>query len=581
MTTHLLRKTTIALLLAAGTPAFAADYYIVAPVPGKQVSNGAINVSLSSLALPAGHVGLAYAGVDLRPALRVEGDPTYTGYGVKWQLVAGVLPSGLVLNSNGTVTGTPDAEGTFDFTVRAAYKTKNGDQQYQVRTYRIQVGLAGATPGQALVGEAYSYDLAPLLTVTGDVSFKPSAVTWSVVASSLPAGLYLTADGRIAGIPTAGGTGTVTARASYRNASGERTYQVVSLDIVVALGAATLPVGVTGDSYPGFDFKNVLSVSGDTGYSPGAATWSLVSGSLPAGLVLNSNGTLTGTPTAAAASSITLAATYRSKSNQRTYSLQVDPAQVTGTLSAGSDTNYGTVTVGSSAQRTFTFTTQGNTSATGVYASVTGAGMSITANTCGAAGAPISLAKGGSCQLTARYAPTAAGAMSGTVAINWAGPVADRKSLTVAGDARVDYSSLMSGFTADAIAIGRNAAWADGIQWYWRVADAQVSAPAGTFEFRRTVTVAGSAPVTATLYGSVDDSVARFSVNGTTIFTGRSMPFSTYSSSPSFTLQPGVNVLAIQVTNSGTNANPAGLALQVQGADGSVLAPEAGWRFQP
>jgi hypothetical protein len=171
--------------------------------------------------------------------------------------------------------------------------------------------------------------------------------------------------------------------------------------------------------------------------------------------------------------------------------------------------------------------------------------------------------------------------MSGTVAINWAGPVADRKSLTVAGDARVDYSSLMSGFTADAIAIGRNAAWADGIQWYWRVADAQVSAPAGTFEFRRTVTVAGSAPVTATLYGSVDDSVARFSVNGTTIFTGRSMPFSTYSSSPSFTLQPGVNVLAIQVTNSGTNANPAGLALQVQGADGSVLAPEAGWRFQP
>jgi hypothetical protein len=482
-----IRKSLLALLVAASFPAFAASYYVVAPLPGKKVLNNAISVTLNSSSAPTGLVGQPYPGLDLRPLLSVTGDPDYSGYGVKWQVVAGRLPAGLTLNSNGTISGTPTAAESASVTVRATYKTM----------------------------------------------------------------------------------------------AGEQTYQVVALNITVALSAAGLPAGVTGNAYPGFDFKSVLTVSGDAAYTPGAATWSLVSGTLPAGLTLSQDGVVTGTPSAPANSAFTLAATYRNKSDQRSYSLQVDAAQVTGALAAVSDTNYGTVTVGSSAQRTFTLTTQGNTSATGVYASASGDGMTITSSTCGTVAAPVTLTKGGSCQFTARYAPTLAGAMSGTVAVNWAGPAADRKSLSVNGDAKVDYSSLMSGYTADAIAIGRNTAWGEGLQWYWRVADAQVTAPAGTFEFRRTVTIAGSVPVTASLYGSVDDSVARFSVNGTTVFTARSMPFSTYSSSPAFTLQPGVNVIAIQVTNSGTNANPAGLALQVQGADGAVIVPESGWRFQP
>lgn len=580
MTLPFARKTTLALLFAASAPAFSANYYVVAPVPGKQVSNGAITVSLGSLTLPVGHVGLAYAGYDLRPALRVEGDPTYTGYGVKWQLVAGALPSGLVLNSNGTVTGTPGAEGAFEFTVRASYKTRHGDQQYQVRTYRIQVGLASATPGQALVGEAYAYDLAPLLVVTGDAAFKPSAVTWSVVASSLPAGLYLTTDGRIAGTPTAGGTGSLTARASYRGASGDQTYQVVSLNITVALGPATLPVGVTGNSYAGFDFKSVLTVTGDTAYAAGAATWRLVAGSLPAGMTLNANGTLSGTPTASAASTFTLAATYRNQSGQRPYSLQVDVAQVTGVLAAVSGAAYGTVTLGGSAQRTFTFTNAGNTAATGVYASASGDGMTITSSTCGTVGVPVTLTKDGSCQFTARYAPTLAGAMSGTVAVNWAAPAADRKSLAVTGDAKVDYTGLMNGYTADAIAIARNAAWADGLQWYWRSADAQFSADVGTSEFRRTITVPGTAPVSAHLYGGTDDATVQVAVNGG-VAMQLSMGFTGHQHSAPFTLQPGVNVVSVKVTNAGSAANPAGLAIQVLAADGTVLATEHGWRFAP
>jgi len=323
-----------------------------------------------------------------------------------------------------------------------------------------------------------------------------------------------------------------------------------------------------------------LTVSGDVAYTPGAATWSLVSGSLPAGLALSANGTLTGTPTAPASAAFTLAATYRNKSAQRAYALQVDAAQVRGALAAASDASYGTVTVGSTAQRTFIFNTQGNTGATGVYAAVSGTGMTITSNTCGAPGAPISLAKDGSCQFTARYAPTAAGSMAGTVAVNWTGPAADGKNLAISGDAKVDYSSLMAGYTADAIAIGRNPAWADGLQWYWRSADAQVSADFGTFEFRRTITVPGTAPVSAHLYGGTDDATVQVAVNGGAAMV-LSMGFSGHQHSAPFTLQPGVNVVSVKVTNAGSAANPAGLAIQVLAADGTVLATEHGWRFAP
>lgn len=578
---HLLsRQVALALLILAGAPAIAADYYVVAPVLGKKVANDAIAVSLGSLSPPVGHVGLGYAGFDLRPALRVEGDPTYTGYGVKWQIVAGALPAGLVLNGDGTISGTPAVEGAFDVTIRAAYKTKTGDQQYRVLTYRIQVGLASGTPPQAMAGEAYSYDLVPLLTVSGDSTFKPSAVTWSVVANTLPAGLYLTADGRIAGTPTAGGTGTLTARASYRGTNGERTYQVVSLNVSVALASATLPVGVTGNSYPGFDFTSVLTVSGDATYSPGAATWSLVSGTLPAGLVLTASGALTGTPTAAASSAFTLAATYRKKSDQRTYTLQVDAAQVTGALLPTTSPDFGTVIVGGAANRSFTFANNGNTTAAGVQAAVTGAGVTITSNTCGTASAPAPLAKGDSCKLTARYSPTAGGAMSGNVTVSWSGPAPGKSTLAITGEAKYDYSSMMSSYTANAIAIGRNAAWADGVQWYWRSADAQVSAEAGTFEFRRAITVAGNAPVSAQLYGGSDDASVVLAVNGTHV-ANLSMGFTGHQYSQPFTLQPGINVVSVKVTNAGNAANPAGLALQVRSMDGATLADEHGWRYQP
>lgn len=536
-----------------------------------------VTVALAAGTPPQALVGQAYA-YDLKTLLSVSGDPGFSGTGVTWSTVSSTLPAGLTLGADGVISGTPTTAGTGTVTARATYKNGKGEQSYQVVALSITVALATGTPPQALVGQAYSYNLNPLLSVSGDPGYAGTGVTWSVVSSSLPAGLYLTSGGYISGTPTAGGTGTITARATYKNGKGDQTYQVVSLDIKVTLAAAALPVGVTGNGYPGYDFKNVLSVTGDAAYTPSAATWSVVSGSLPAGLVLGSNGVVSGTPTVAATSNFTLQAAYKNKSAQYGYSLQVDAAQVPGVLSADSGTDFGVFGLGGATTRTFTFVNNGNTTATGVYASVSGSGYGLWASTCGSPGAPVSLAKGASCNFTARFSPSTPGVLNGTVAVNWSGPSASSKSLAVTGATTVDYSWMMGGFPYDMVAIGRNPAWASGFQWYWSFGGADSSASPGTFEFRRTVAIGGTSPVTVYLVGAVDDTLTAVAVNGATVYTNLGMPFDALRWSPPITLQPGVNVIAVQVTNGGSAPNPAGMTLQVRYGDGSIIVNESGWK---
>ncbi|KVP75359.1 putative Ig domain-containing protein [Burkholderia ubonensis] len=329
-----------ALLLAAGSAA-ASSFYVVVPVKGRTVSNEAISVALSGYALPSGLVGIPYDGFNLKSLLSVTGDPAYSGYGVRWSLVSGSLPAGLTLNSDGSIAGTPTADGTASFQVRATYKTRTGEQGYQILVAGIAVGLAAGAPPEAIVGTPYSYDLKPLLSVTGDKDYTGAGVTWSTVSSSLPAGLYLTADGIIGGTPAAGGTGTLTARATYRNAKGEQTYQVVSLDISVSLSSGTLPTANVGTSYS-YDFKPLVSVSGDPGYTISAVQFNPAAGTtLPAGLTLSPAGVLSGTPSAVGSPSFSIVASYKGKNGTQLYSVAVQPAffDFNPTI-ASSTTNY-------------------------------------------------------------------------------------------------------------------------------------------------------------------------------------------------------------------------------------------------
>jgi len=327
-----------ALVLTSFSAAAESGFYVVVPLQGRLGASAAINVSLGAYSLPAGKVGTPYAGFNLKTLLSVSGDPGYTGYGVKWSLASGSLPAGLTLNADGAISGTPTAGGTGTFSVKATYKTKSGQQAYQIFVTAVTVSLATATPPQAVVGTAYSFDLKSLLTVTGAAGYNGSGVTWSIVSGTLPAGLSLyTGAGLIAGTPTAGGDGPVTVRATYQGANGEQTYQLVSLDIKVALASTTLPTALRSQDYAPYDFRQLLTVTGDQGYDVNNVKFSIQANtSLPAGLTMSDTGTLSGVPSKIASYSFTVVASYKSKTAQQGYTITVGgvPLQVTA-LAAG------------------------------------------------------------------------------------------------------------------------------------------------------------------------------------------------------------------------------------------------------
>jgi hypothetical protein len=317
-----MKKLILAGLMATSLHAFAGQFFVVIPFPGKTaVADPTINVALTGYALPDALVGQAYAGFDFRSLLSVTGDSSYTSSGVRWRVVSGSLPAGLKLNADGTLSGAPTASGTSSFQLMASYKSKAGEQAYQIVVANITVSLAAATPPQAIVGQTYGYDLKPLLSVTGDRAYpgNASSVTWTMVSSTLPAGLYLTSDGWIGGTPTANGTGSLTVRATYKSVNGQQTYQVLTLAINVALAAGTPPQGIVGQAYT-YDVTPLLTVTGDPAYEgPEQVTWSVVSGSLPAGLSLTPAGVISGTPTATASATVVVRAAYRGVNGQQTY----------------------------------------------------------------------------------------------------------------------------------------------------------------------------------------------------------------------------------------------------------------------
>ena len=322
-----MRQALVAALLAAAGAAHAGSYYVVVPMTGKTELLAGIKVELGTYTMPAGIVGMAYSAFDFNQVLRVTGDPDFSASRVSWTVAGGALPAGLTLSRDGRLTGTPAVAGASSFVLRATYKTRTGEQSYQVAVNNLVVALAQAQLPAGVQGAPYSFDLKPSLSVAGDASYSGAGVTWNVASGTLPAGLALDADGVISGVPTSENNGApFTVQAVYKTRAGQQAYQVVVGAIVVKLASATLQNGKNGVAYS-FDFKRSLTVDGDAAYS-GPTTgvyWKVVGGTLPSGLALNSttgllSGTPVGSPTPAA---FTVQASYKSKTGQQSYSLSV------------------------------------------------------------------------------------------------------------------------------------------------------------------------------------------------------------------------------------------------------------------
>ena len=163
------------------------------------------------------------------------------------------------------------------------------------RRLHLQPGpalLFPAPPGGE-VGVTYSDQL----TVTGGTS----PFTWSVSTGSLPPGVTLGAStGLLSGTPTTAGSYSFTVKVT--DSSGLTDTEAVTLTIIAgpSLSFPAPPAGWTHTVY-----SDTLTESGGT--SP--FTWSVSSGSLPAGISLSADGNLTGTPTAVGTASFTVKVT--------------------------------------------------------------------------------------------------------------------------------------------------------------------------------------------------------------------------------------------------------------------------------
>ena len=130
----------------------------------------------------------------------------------------------------------------------------------------------------AVKGKPYSFKMSSLYDVP---------LTWSITKGEIP-GLSLTASGDITGTPTEAGTFSVNIQASKPENDDVSSVKAYSLTVREApsISTSSLPNGKVGTPY------DSVSLNAE-GTSP--ITWKLSGGTMPAGLVLSSNGYINGT----------------------------------------------------------------------------------------------------------------------------------------------------------------------------------------------------------------------------------------------------------------------------------------------
>jgi uncharacterized protein YhjY with autotransporter beta-barrel domain len=280
---------------ASGTSAAAtATIAVTAPV-----------LMLSPSTLITGMVGSAYS----QTLSASQGTAPYT-----YALSSGALPGGLSLASDGALTGTPTASGSFSFTIQASdAHGATGMQSYALFIAPLPVPVANPS---SLTVSANSNANPVALSITGAAA-SVAVLTQAVHGTALASGANMSYT------PMVGYSGVDSFTYTATNASGTSAAAMVSVNVLppaLSIAPGALPDGMVGTAY-------AQSLSAGLGTAP--YTYALASGSLPGGLSLGSGGALTGTPTASGSFSFTIQASdAHGATGMQSYALFIAPLPV-------------------------------------------------------------------------------------------------------------------------------------------------------------------------------------------------------------------------------------------------------------
>ncbi|MDH5640712.1 MAG: Ig domain-containing protein [Nitrospira sp.] len=268
--------------------------------------------TITTTTLPDGQVGIAYN----QDVVASGGVSPYT-----WAVISGSLPPGLSLAGSTTATasivGTPTSVGTFNFTIEITDAGSGTDTQaltitvvpppLTITTSTIADGVQGVNYNQSVVA-------------VGGIS----PYSWSIIGGSMPPGITLATSTSlsvaVSGTPTVPGTYNFTVQIQDSISTTANMAFTVKIDPPpVSITTTTLPNGGQNSAYN----QSITATGGAAPY-----TWSLLSGTLPPGLTLDTSATgltttLSGTPTSTGNYTFVVSVSDSLSSDSQSFSMDI------------------------------------------------------------------------------------------------------------------------------------------------------------------------------------------------------------------------------------------------------------------
>jgi uncharacterized protein (TIGR03437 family) len=234
---------------------------------------------------------------------------------------AGNLPPGIMLSTNGILTGTPTQVGAFSFQIFVS--DQQGDSGSMNFTMAINLAVSGS-PAAGMVG--IKYPGAQFAAAGGSGSY-------TFTATGVPVGMSLSTAGALSGTPTQAGSFPLTITATDMQNPAITGTESVTLTIATCTPSFLTSALVGGDI--GSPYSQAIIVSGcNLPYTFAVTPVQSGSGTLPPGLTLSqpstgsSSAIISGTPTSAAGSPYTFNVTVTEANKgtaTQTFTISVNP----------------------------------------------------------------------------------------------------------------------------------------------------------------------------------------------------------------------------------------------------------------